>query len=144
MGLHYPKVFQRQEHLAATTRPARTGPSQLALIDNIRNDLLTNTPGSASAGLYNKGDSLARMSHGFITGSVYLSLFRAMATEQDNLDKCRYHFFRSIALVVVYAAPLYVALLWLAEPLIRGVYGPKWTAASPLLILSFACHFFDE
>lgn len=104
--------------------------------------ILSRTLGPASVGLYNKGESLARMPHSFITGSVYHVLFRSMAAEQDNLDKCRYLFFRSIALVAVYATPFYVGLLWLAEPLIRGVYGEKWVAAAgPLMILAFAWPF---
>lgn len=104
--------------------------------------ILSRTLGPASVGLYNKGESLATMPHSFITGSVYHVLFRAMAAEQDNLDKCRYLFFRSIALVAVYATPFYIGLLWLAEPLIRGVYGEKWIgAAGPLMILAFAWPF---
>ena len=104
--------------------------------------ILSRTLGPANVGLYNKGESLARMPHAFITGSVYQVLFRAMAAEQDNLDKCRYLFFRSIALVAVYATPFYIGLLWLAEPLIRGVYGEKWVAtAGPLMILAFAWPF---
>lgn len=101
--------------------------------------ILSRSLGPASVGLYNKGESLAKMPHSFITGSVYQVLFRAMAAEQDNLDKCRYLFFRSIALVAVYATPFYIGLLWLAEPLIRGVYGEKWVAAAwPLKILALA------
>lgn len=104
--------------------------------------LLSQGAGAASVGLYNKGESLARMPHGFITGSVYQVLFRAMAAEQDDLDMCRYLYFRSVALVAVYATPFYVGLLWLAEPLIRGVYGEQWTAAAgPLAILAFAWPF---
>jgi len=104
--------------------------------------ILSRTLGPASVGLFNKGRSLAMMPHSFITVSVYHVLFRAMAAEQDNLDKCRYLFFRSIALVAVYATPFYIGLLWLAEPLIRGVYGEKWTgAAGPLMILAFAWPF---
>lgn len=104
--------------------------------------ILSRTLGPASVGLYNKGESLAKMPHSFITYSVYQVLFRAMATEQDNLDKCRYLFFRSISLVAVYTTPFYVGLFWLAEPLINGVYGPKWTAAAaPLLILALAWPF---
>lgn len=104
--------------------------------------ILSRTLGPASVGLYNKGESLAKMPHSFITHSVYHVLFRAMAAEQDNLDKCRYLFFRSISLVAVYATPFYVGLYWLAEPLINGVYGPKWTAAAaPLLILTLAWPF---
>ncbi len=67
--------------------------------------ILSRTLGPASVGLYSKGESLARMPHGFITGSVYPVLFRSLAAEQDNLDKSRYLFFRSIALVAVYATP---------------------------------------
>jgi O-antigen/teichoic acid export membrane protein len=104
--------------------------------------ILSRTLGPASVGLYNKGESLARMPHTFITGSVYQVLFRAMAAEQDNLDKCRYLFYRSVALVGVYATPLYVGFAWLAEPLIRGVYGEKWiAAAAPLAILTAAWPF---
>ena len=104
--------------------------------------ILSRTLGPASVGLYNKGESLSRMPHAFITGSVYQVLFRAMAAEQDNLDKCRYLFYRGIALVAVYATPFYVGFLWLAEPLVRGVYGDKWgEAAAPLAILALAWPF---
>jgi O-antigen/teichoic acid export membrane protein len=101
--------------------------------------ILSQSLGPASVGLYNKGASLAGMPFRFVAGSVYDVLFRAIAAEQDNLDKCRYLFARSIAVVAVYATPFYVALYWLAEPLIRGVYGERWLAAAgPLVILSFA------
>lgn len=104
--------------------------------------MLSRTLGPASVGLFNKGESLARMPHAFITGSVYPVLFRALGAEQDNLDKSRYLFFRSITLVSVYATPFYVALPWLAEPLIRGIYGPRWVeAAGPLAILALAWPF---
>lgn len=104
--------------------------------------LLSHSLGAASVGLYNKGDSLARMPFQFISGSAYPVLFRAMAAEQDNLDKCRYMYFRSIALVAVYTTPFYVGLQWLAEPLVRGVYGPTWAGSGrPLAILALAWPF---
>jgi len=116
------------------------------IVDYLRNQvsifILSRTLGPASVGLFNKGSSLAMMPHSFITGSVYHVLFRSMAAEQDNLDKCRYLFFRSIALVAVYATPFYIGLLWLSEPFIRGIYGEKWVAAAgPLMILVFAWPF---
>lgn len=102
-----------------------------------RTFILSRTLGAADVGLYNKGDSLARIPHSFITGSVYQVLFRALAAEQDDLDKCRYLYFRSITLVSVYASPLYIGILWLSEPIIRGLYGPQWAeAAGPLFILA--------
>ncbi len=98
--------------------------------------------GPASVGLYNKGESLANMPHAFVTNSVYGVLFRALAAERDNLDRCRYLYFRSIALVSVYATPFYVGLLWLAEPLVRGIYGQRWAeAAAPLAILALSWPF---
>lgn len=104
--------------------------------------ILSHTLGPASVGLFNKGESLARMPHAFVTGSVYPVLFRALAAEQDNLDRCGYLLFRSIALVAVYATPFYVGLLWLGEPLVRGLYGPKWVeAAGPLTVLALAWPF---
>jgi len=104
--------------------------------------ILSRTLGPSAVGLYNKGESLAGMPNAFITGSVYQVLFRAMAAEQDDLDKCRYLFFRSITLVAVYGTPFYIGLIWLAEPLVRGLYGEKWVeAATPLFILVFAWPF---
>jgi O-antigen/teichoic acid export membrane protein len=104
--------------------------------------ILSRTLGPQTVGLYNKGESLARIPHAFITGSVYEVLFRAMSAEQDNLDTCRYLFLRSVALVAVYATPFYVGLLFLSEPLIRGLYGEKWLpSAIPLSILAFAWPF---
>jgi len=104
--------------------------------------ILSHTLGPGSVGLYNKGDNLARMPHSFVTGSVYQVLFRSLAAEHENLDKCRYLFFRSITLVAVYTTPFYVGLAWLSEPLVRGLYGSNWTpAAAPLLVLSCAWPF---
>lgn len=104
--------------------------------------ILSRSLGPAAVGLYNKGESLAAMPNGFITGSVYQVLFRALASEQDDLDKARYMFYRSITLVAVYGTPFYIGLLWVAEPLIVGVYGEKWAeAAGPLKILVAAWPF---
>lgn len=101
--------------------------------------LLSQTLGPQSVGLYNKGDSLARMPLMFVSGSVYQVLFREMAAEQDNLDRCRYLFLRSIVLVSVYGTPFYIGLLFLADPLVRGVYGSHWAAAAgPISILALA------
>lgn len=104
--------------------------------------ILSRTLGPASVGLFNKSETLARMPHLFVTGSVYPALFRALAAEQDNADKSRYLYFRSITLIGVYATPFYVGLFWLAEPFINVVYGPKWAeSAAPLAILTLAWPF---
>lgn len=101
--------------------------------------ILSRSLGPASVGLYNKAESLAARPHGFITGSVYEVLFRALAKEQDNLDTSRYLFFRSLTLVAVYALPFYIGFLWLAKPLVVTLFGHRWAdSAGPLMILSLA------
>ncbi|BAL93786.1 lipopolysaccharide biosynthesis protein [Rubrivivax gelatinosus] len=104
--------------------------------------ILSTSLGPAAVGLFNKSESLARMPFSFVSGSVYQVLFRAMAAEQSNSDRCRYLYLRSVALVAVYGTPFYVGLLWLAEPLVRGVYGDHWTAAArPLSVMAAAWPF---
>ncbi|MDO9008264.1 MAG: lipopolysaccharide biosynthesis protein [Thiobacillus sp.] len=101
--------------------------------------ILSRTLGPAGVGLYNKAESLAARPHGFISGSVYEVLFRALAKEQDNLDKSRYLFFRSLTLVAVYGLPFYIGFLWLAKPLVITLFGYRWAdSAAPLMILSLA------
>lgn len=103
------------------------------------NFVLGKTLGAAAVGLFNKGESLARMPHALVTGSVYQVLFRALAQEQGNLDKSRYLFFRSLSLVAVYATPFYLGACWFAEPLVAVLYGPRWAqSALPMAILAVA------
>ena len=103
---------------------------------------LSRSLGPASVGLFDKAQSLASRPHEFITGSVYEVLFRALAKEQDNLDRSRYLFFRSLSLVAVYSLPFYVGMVWLARPLVVTVYGENWAPAGEALgILAFGSAF---
>jgi len=101
--------------------------------------VLSRAVGAAGVGLFNKAESVAARPHSLITGSVYEVLFRALAKEQDNLDRSRYLFFRSITLVAAYATPFYVGMVWLAKPLVVTLYGSNWAnAADALAMLSLA------
>jgi len=116
------------------------------IVGYVRNQLptfiLSRSLGPAGVGLYNKAESLAARPHGFITGSVYEVLFRALAKEHDNLDTSRYLFFRSLTLVLAYALPFYVGFVWVAEPLVVLLFGQRWAdSAAPLVILSLAAPF---
>lgn len=116
------------------------------IVGYVRNQLptfiLSRSLGPAGVGLYNKAESLAARPHGFITGSVYEVLFRALAKEHDDLDKSRYLFFRSLTLVLTYALPFYVGFAWVAEPLVVLLFGHRWAdSAAPLVILSAAAPF---
>lgn len=104
--------------------------------------ILSRTLGAHTVGLYNKADSLGRMPHGFISGSLYHVLFRALAREQNDLDTSRYLFFRGIALVAVYSFPFYVGLWFVSKAFVVTLFGPNWLeSAAPLQILALAVPF---
>jgi len=102
------------------------------------NFVVSKTLGAHALGLFNKANSLALIPQS-ITASVYQVTFRALAKEQDNLDLSKYLFLRSITLVGVYTWPAFLALAWLALPLVRSLYGDKWVnVAGPLTCFSIA------
>lgn len=112
-----------------------------SLIEHLRGQslilILSKLSGPADVGLYNRAASLAAMPMRIVGASPYQAVFRALASEQDNLDKSRYIYYRTITLVATYTLPLYILAWWLAEPGIRFIYGEKWIAsAEPLAILA--------
>ena len=101
------------------------------------NFLVSRLLGPAAVGLYSKAVSLYSMPGEVLSGSAYQLVFRALASVQDNLDRSRYLYYRTLQLVLVYTLPFYVGLLWVAKPLITVLYGEKWLAAAePLQILA--------
>lgn len=90
---------------------------------------------STMVGLFNKGVSTSAIPLQTIAGSAYQTVFRALSSTQDNIDKSKYIYLRTITLVCVYTLPFYIGLMWLAEPFITTLYGEKWQlAAYPLQI----------
>lgn len=107
------------------------------------NFFLGRLQGPAVVGLFNKADSLARNPR-IVAHAVYDPVFRSLASIQDNLDRSRYIYLRTITLLAVYMLPLFIGISWLAHPFVAFFYGAKWMAsAAPLAILSllgpFAC-----
>jgi len=98
--------------------------------------IISKLVGPAALGIFNKADSLVRMPNRLIVPPTSQAVFRAMSMMQDDLDKTKYLFFRTIALLLVYIGPCLVGLWWVAEPVIDVLYGVKWLpAAEPLRVL---------
>lgn len=97
------------------------------------NLIIAKMGGPTMVGLFNKGYSLATLPFSAISGPVFQPVFRTMSAEQDNPDKIKYLFLRMMSLLMLYTLPLYIALAWLAEPLIVVVYGENWRDAAPVL-----------
>ena len=104
--------------------------------------VLSKLAGPAFLGLYNKADSLHRLPYWTLGQPLAQPLFRAMAKVQDNLDQTKYMYYRAVALLMVYVMPFFVGFLWVAEPFINFVYGPKWEAAGPPLAIMATAGFF--
>ena len=98
--------------------------------------IISKLAGPALLGIFNKADSLVRVPNRLVVPPTSHAVFRAMSVVQDDLDKTKYLFFRTIALLLVYVGPCLVGLWWVAEPLIELLYGVKWLpAAEPLRVL---------
>jgi len=103
------------------------------------NLIIAKLMGPVEVGLFNKGSSLANTPTALLSGSAYQAVFRGLSKVQDNLDQSRYIYFRTIALVSLYTFPVYIALAWVTEPFVVGVYGSRWVkVVSPLRILCLA------
>ena len=105
---------------------------------------LSKLAGPTFLGLFNKAESLSRLPNQVLMAPTMEPLFRAMSTQQDDLDQVKYLFYRAIALLMAYTAPAYVLLWWIAGPFIEVVYGAKWTEASaPMSVLVLAGFFLN-
>lgn len=101
--------------------------------------IISKLAGPAFLGLFNKAESLARMPNQLMVPATMQPLFRALSQVQDNLDQTKYMFYRTVTLLMVYTAPLYVLLWWVAESFIGVVYGDKWLdAGAPMRILAIS------
>lgn len=120
--------------------------ASLGILDYLRgqanNFVIGRLASPTAVGLFNKASSLASLPFSTLSASVYQPVFRALAAEQDNLDKSKYLFLRTVTLLLVYTLPAYITLSWLAEPLITVIYGSKWTAAAaPMSVLAWGLIF---
>jgi O-antigen/teichoic acid export membrane protein len=116
----------------------RTSANELIryLREQTSNLIISRLLGPAQVGLYNKADSLAALPAQTIGGAVYGTVFRALAKTQDSQGQSHYIYFRTLTLLAVYTFPVYVTLLFLAEPFIVTVYGAPWRpSATPLQVL---------
>lgn len=136
-GIHFDKTIAR--HLGSYGVKFSTNDIICYIKSQTPNFIIGKHLGSATVGLFNKGNSLGTMPVNIISGSTYQTIFRALSKTQDNLDQSKYIYLRTITLVSVYTFPFYMGLFWLSEAFIVTIYGEKWQmAAVPLQILSIS------
>ncbi|HVO74140.1 MAG TPA: lipopolysaccharide biosynthesis protein, partial [Ignavibacteriaceae bacterium] len=94
---------------------------------------------SNALGLYNRAFNLMSESINKVTGGIYNVLFPAFASSQNDKQKLRMAYLRTIKTVSYIMMPLLAVMIVNAEYLIKGLYGAKWAEAIPVFrILAFA------
>lgn len=101
----------------------------------VDNFIVGKTIGPNELGLYNKGTSLSAIPITVVSGSTQQVIFSAMAKKQDDENALKYMYLRTITLLSVYTLPIYVGMMFLANPFIILAYGNKWVSAAPILQL---------
>lgn len=97
---------------------------------------------SYNLGLYQKSYNLMSQPMQRITGGIYNVLFPALAKVQDDSERLKTGYFRTIRTVAFIVYPVLTVLFISSNYVILGLYGPKWEdAISVFQILVFAGYF---
>jgi len=80
-------------------------------------------------GLYTRAFHLMTESISKVTGGIYNVLFPAFAVVQDEPEKLRKAYLRTIKTVSYFIFPVLASSIVMAEFLIKGLYGPNWGGA---------------
>lgn len=91
-----------------------------------------------SLGLYTRAFNLMTQSISKVTGGMYNVMFPAFAAAQDDKQKLRTAYLRTIKTVSYFIFPILVIMIVNADYVIKGLYGAKWAGAVPVFqILAF-------
>lgn len=84
---------------------------------------------SGALGLYTRALNLMKETINKITGGIYNVLFPAFAAVQDDPQKLKIAYFRTIQTVSYFVYPILIAMIINAEFIIKGLFGSKWAGA---------------
>lgn len=91
-----------------------------------------------SLGLYTRAFNLMTQSISKVTGGMYNVLFPAFAAAQDDKQKLRTAYLRTVKTVSYFIFPILAIMILNADYVIKGLYGDKWSGAITVFqILAF-------
>jgi O-antigen/teichoic acid export membrane protein len=112
------------------------GASLLMLgVFNVDSAIVGAALGPAALGLYQLAFNISSWPSRSISEAVQRISFAGFSRVADSPQQLADVFARALGLVMGCAVPACVLLAVLAEPLIRAVYGARWTPAAPVLTL---------
>lgn len=98
--------------------------------------------GMDALGLYSRAYQLMALPAVYVAQVLERVLFPVMARRQLDIRAVRRAFLAVLELLALVSLPAGVFLLYAASPLIEVLFGPRWSAAAPVLaILSFGVFF---
>ena len=92
----------------------------------------------SALGLYTRAFNLMTESISKISGGIYSVLFPAFAAAQNEKQKLRIAYLRTIKTLSYFVFPVLAVMMINADYIIKGLYGVKWAGAVPVFrILAF-------
>lgn len=89
--------------------------------------------GGAALGIYSRAYNLMLLPLSQITYVVSKVMFPALSRLQDDKDRIKNIYLRSIAMIALVTFPMMMGLLVIADHFILAIYGPKWSGVIPIL-----------
>jgi len=89
--------------------------------------------GSAALGIYARAYGLMLMPLNQITYVVSRVMFPALSRIQDDKERIRNIYLRSIAMIALVTFPLMSGLFVVADQFVLAIYGPAWSGVAPIL-----------
>ena len=91
--------------------------------------------GSAAVGAYTLGFQTGRQAVASVTYVSNLVIFPAFSKLQDDLDRFRRAYLRSLRFVSVISVPAGLGLAAVSQQFVDVVYGTRWSAAGPVVAI---------
>jgi O-antigen/teichoic acid export membrane protein len=91
--------------------------------------ILGKTLGLASAGLFDKGNTAAKLPHSLFNSMILMVLFPAIARENREGDDIAGNYAFRLVLLTAVMWPIFIFLALHGEPAVLFVFGPQWGEA---------------
>ena len=107
------------------------------LLSNVDKVLIGRLMPAHAVGLYNIAANLALMPSTMLLGTLQPTLTALYGQAKHEPKRVQAAYLQSLALIGVFALPVFILLAFMAEPLMLVIYGERWTGAGAILAVLF-------
>ena len=102
---------------------------------NLEKVLLGKYWGTAPLGIYGRGYQLATLPVQQLINAVHTVAFAALARMQNDMDRLRSAYLKSLSLIVSITIPIALSTALFADEIVAILLGPRWQEVTPVLRL---------